>query len=749
MGTAADEHQGHVSRDTVEVHHAVAPPVGSTEGHGVHGHKGALVGDVGDIACQQQCVAVACRGVGPEGYGARRRTAVGVGQDGHRGLAGLGHKEQRQPTGEVALVAHYGVETYLREAPPAFGVGARSKGVEVLAVGHLEGGCKGVEGQRQVAALGSVAALGGYVQRIARAWLQAREGQRAVAIYCVAVPGGEVAGSVGQPYVLYLGAVAVVVAQGQQRCGLADVAHRGVGYARRAKAQHVDTPNGAGGEGQAAACGTHDGHHIAPPRAVAVDGVGGNKGVVRRGATPYDEASVAYGVELKVAGVGGGVAEQGHGDAAVGANGQRPAATVRVGPYVGIAGGHPSHGHRRAPFEAFTVGRHHSMGEGAETQLVAGRRSVAARGPDVHLKGRVGRQGAYHKGVLRGCDARATAEGETGVAVLHRHRGAVGQRQCVPSHYGFLLGYVIQTLSVEHATGQAQVVHRNGAAAYGQQGGVGATAHIAAQRQHQRLCARCHKGVHGHEGRGLVGELHGSHHQARSARGSELQGHRQVGNGGPFGQGQHSHAAVAYGRQHPQHTARDLGLVGRGAPPVTRHHAVDTVEVLVIGYRYAGLLHGAHRDALPLAVDTAHREGVEAVGRQTRERQRRHGRTYGVGAVGHLDVAEAVGLEMQRQLAAAHMRHHRHRGAAALQAHVVDIHLCVVGLQAAFHAEGHTPSRTAVGGKVHDHLLPARALVDMQGVDGHELSRVAPRVGTDAHQQARGSARRIEPEAQE
>ena len=94
------------------------------------------------------------------------------------------------------------------------------------------------------------------------------------------------------------------------------------------------------------------------------------------------------------------------------------------------------------------------------------------------------------------------------------------------------------------------------------------------------------------------------------------------------------------------------------------------------------------------------------------------------------------------------MRHRRHRGAAALQAHVVDIHLCVVGLQAAFHAESYTPSGTAVGGEVHDHLLPARALVDMQGVDGHELACVTPRVGTDTHQQARGGARRVEPEAQ-
>ena len=199
MGSAGDEHQGHVTRDAVEVHHVVAPPVGGTEGHGVHGHKGAFVGDVGDIACQQQRVAVACRGVGPEGYGARRRTAVGVGQDGHGGLAGLGHKEQRQPSGEVALVAHYGVEAHLREATPAFGIGARSQGVEVLAVGYLEGGSKGAEGQRQVAALDSVAALGGYVQSIARAGLQTREGQRAVAIYSGAVPGGEVAGTVGQP----------------------------------------------------------------------------------------------------------------------------------------------------------------------------------------------------------------------------------------------------------------------------------------------------------------------------------------------------------------------------------------------------------------------------------------------------------------------------------------------------------------------------------------------------------------------
>ena len=324
---------------------------------------------------------------------------------------------------------------------------------------------------------------------------------------------------------------------------------------------------------------------MALPCAVAVDGVGGHKGVVGRGAASDDEAAVAYGVELKVTGVGGGVAEQWHGDAAVGTNGQRAATAVRVGPYVGIAGGDPPHGHRRTPFEAFTVGRHHGMGEGAETQLVAGRRSVAARGPDIHLKGRVGRQGAYHKGVLAGHEARATAEGEAGIAVLHHHCGAVGQRQGVPSHDGFPLGYVIQALPVEHAASQAQVVHRDGAAAYGQQGGVGTCAHIAAQRQHQRLGARCHKGVDGHEGRGLVGKLHGSHHQARSACGSELQGYRQVGNGGPFGQGHHSHAAVANGRQHPQHSAGDLGLVGRGAPPVTRHHTVDTVEVLVIGYR--------------------------------------------------------------------------------------------------------------------------------------------------------------------
>ena len=215
------------------------------------------------------------------------------------------------------------------------------------------------------------------------------------------------------------------------------------------------------------------------------------------------------------------------------------------------------------------------------------------------------------------------------------------------------------------------------------------------------------QGVYGYECGGLLGELHGSHHEACRACGAVAQREGEVGQRRPCRQGHHSHAAVVGCGHHAQHAADHLRLVGRRSPPAARYHAVGGVKVLVVSQFHGGALHGAHADALLLAPRAAHLEGVEAVGCEAGERQGRHGGAHGVAVVGHLHHAGAERFEVQRQLCAAHMGDRRHGGAAAAYAHVVDEDPCGVGLEAAFHAECQPSSVAAVGRQVDEHLLPA------------------------------------------
>ena len=268
---------------------------------------------------------------------------------------------------------------------------------------------------------------------------------------------------------------------------LADGADRGVDDSRRAEAQHVDAPRGRSCQRKAEACGVDHGHHIALPGAVADDCVCVCYSVVGGCAASHDEASAAYGVEFEVAGVGCGVVQQGHGGCAAGREHQGAAALVGVGPYRGAAVGHPSHGHGAVALEAFAVGRHYGMCEGAEAEVVACRRCVAARRPHVQVDGAVARQAGERQWTLCRREACPCSEGETCRAVFYQHRCTVGKQQGVPCQRGLALGDVVYTLTAEQAACQAQLVHRHRAAAHGQQGGVGGDAHVVVQRQHNGL----------------------------------------------------------------------------------------------------------------------------------------------------------------------------------------------------------------------------------------------------------------------
>ena len=369
------------------------------------------------------------------------------------------------------------------------------------------------------------------------------------------------------------------------------------------------------------------------------------------------------------------------------------------------------------------------MGEGAEGGLVVGRRRIAAGGPHVYFIGGVVVQSVEGHRALGGRQAGACAHAEARQAILYVHRGPGLHAQGVPREGHRVDGEVVGVQPFEQAVAEAYLVDRHGAVADGLQCRVLSGAYIVVQAHHGGAALAEVYGVYGHEVAGLPWEFHGADHEARRARGGGPQGHDELAEGGPDGLRQHGHT-VAVG----------------GGPQ--QQHAAAGVEALIVGQPHAGGPLGAHRYAAVVAADTAHAEGVEAVGREARDSEGRQGGTYGVAAIGHLHNAKAVGVEMQRQLAAADMRHRGHRGAATLYAHVVNIHLCVVGLQPTFHAERQPSSAAAVGAEVHNHLLPARALLHMQRVEGHEGSRVASRVGAEAHQEARRRARGVEIEAQ-